>query len=302
MKFIAKQLPTLLLIIIAMMLGAILMRMSMAPLPNTPQQINAQQAATENSSTEEVSDATATETIPPNTPLATLTPSRTLLPPPTFEPATATVPASLTPSTTPTATIDLSVSIPGLRGAETATPSTTPGCEKNADWKLTYEVKRDDALIKIAQLYNTSVAQLVAANCLTDADVIVVGQVLRVPGDTPPAVQIYDCTWELLTPVDNTQAIEGYGELTFNWRGPMAAINLIRIVKPDGGLYERVIELRQNEQIDLEEIPDSGTYTWYVYPLDSNYQQIPCHEAGPWRFTKKAKPTPTPTITPGPGF
>jgi hypothetical protein len=46
---------------------------------------------------------------------------------------------------------------------------------------------------------------------------------------------------------------------------------------------------------DLSNIPDAGTYTWYVYPLDSNFQQINCHEGGPWKFTKAQMPTPTPT-------
>ena len=300
MKFIARQLPTLLLLIIAMMLGAILMRMTMSPLPNQPTDLSAQQENTPEQITEEAA-ATPSETIPPSTPLPSLTPSRTLRPPPTFEPPTATVPATFTPSVTPTSTIDLSVSIPGLRGAETPTPSTTPGCEKRDDWKLTYEVKRDDALEKIANRYNTSISELAQGNCLTDVNVIAVGQVLRVPGDVPPPDQVYDCTWELLTPVDNTLAIEGAGSLTFNWRGPMAPINLIRIIKPDGGIYERVIELRQNETIDLEDIPDAGTYRWYVYPLDSVFRQIPCLEGGPWHFTKKQMPTPTPTLEVG-GF
>lgn len=295
MKFIARQLPTILMFIIAMLLGAILMRMSMSPLPDQPAGINAQQQDTP---AVQESDATATETIPPNTPLATLTPSRTLRPPPTFEPPTLTVPPTDTPTITPTAPIDLSVSIPGLRGAETATPSTTPGCVKREDWHLRYEVKRDDALERIANLYNTSVRALVEGNCLDDANVIVVGQVLRVPGDAPPPEQVYDCTWTLLTPVDGTLAIAGSGSITFNWRGPMAPINLIRIHKPDGGTYERVIELRQNEVIDLEDIPGGGTYTWYVFPLDSGFRQIPCREGGPWRFTKDEMPTPTPTATP----
>ena len=42
--------------------------------------------------------ATATETIPPSTPLPSLTPSRTLLPPPTFEPPTLTPIPSATPA------------------------------------------------------------------------------------------------------------------------------------------------------------------------------------------------------------
>ncbi len=241
--------------------------------------------------------ATATETIPPSTPLPSLTPSRTLLPPPTFEPPTLTPIPSLTPVPTLTATLDLGVSIPGLNGLETPTPEGTPGCEVRKDWKLTYTVKPNDALSRIAAMYNTYANTLAEGNCLTDPNVISVGQVLHVPGEVQPTEQSYDCNWTLLTPMDGTLAIPGSGTLTFDWRGPRAPRNLIRIYKPDGSTYEDVIELRQNETIDLSEIPDAGTYTWYVYPLDQNFVQIYCHEGGPWTFTKAQMPTPTPTIS-----
>jgi len=241
---------------------------------------------------------TATETIPPYTPLPSLTPSQTLRPPPTFEPPTATLAPSLTPSITPTSTIDLSVSIPGLRGAETPTPTTTPGCVPRKEWKLRYTVARGDALAKIAERYNTTADEIAAANCLTDINLIRIGQELRVPGDVQPSQPQYECVpWEVLTPIDGTLAIPGDGNLTFNWLGPRAPHNLIRVVKPDGGIVEFVVDLRQNETIALiDKLPAGGTYTWYVYPLDENYVQIPCREGGPWKFTKAQSPTPTPTI------
>ncbi len=242
---------------------------------------------------------TATETIPPYTPLATLTPSQTLRPPPTFEAATATVPASLTPTVTLTATIDLSISIPGLRGAESPTPSSTAGCVLRKDWKLRYTVQREDALARIAQKYNTSVQELAAANCLTDVNVITIGQELRVPGSQQPYEPAIPCVpWELLTPMDGTLNVLGTGNLTFDWHGPRAPRNLIRVIRPGGALYEKVIELRQNETIDLKDLPEEGTFTWYVYPLDQNFVQIPCKEGGPWTFSKAAAPTSTPTFTP----
>lgn len=260
---------------------------SSLPVPNQP-------AATAT----QTESAPPTETIPPYTPLPTLTPSRTLRPPPTFEPPTPTRQATATPSITPTAPLALGVSIPGLRGGETPTPSSTAGCEPRKDWKLTYEVQRDDALAKIAERYGTNVDELAAGNCLTDRDMIRIGQVLRVPGDAA-AAQVYECApWELLTPADGTMAIPGSGDLTFNWRGPRAPRSLIRIIKPDNVIYERVIELRQNETIDLyRELPMAGSYTWYVFPLDENFVQIPCKEGGPWHFTKAPAPTPTPTPT-----
>ncbi len=250
---------------------------------------------------ETASTTIASETIPPYTPLATLTPSQTLRPPPTFELPTATRPATATPSITPTSTIDLSVSIPGLRGAETPTPTSTQGCAPRQDWKLRYTVKRDDALEKIANLYNTTIKDLMEGNCLTDANVIRIDQELRVPGESAPVTPYVCEAWELLTAADGTLAIECTGYLTFYCRCPRAARNLIRIIKPDGGIFEIVLELRQNEMIDVyEKIPMAGTYTWYVYPLDSNFVQIPCKEGGPWTFTKAQSPTATPTPTPFP--
>lgn len=244
-----------------------------------------------------------TETIPPYTPLATLTPSKTLLPPPTFEPPTLTRTPSPVPSLTPTATLDLSVSIPGLRGAETPTPTSTAGCEPREDWKLIYTVQRDDALASIAEKYNTYVDELVAANCLTNPNMITIGQQLRVPGEAHPNVPSVECIpFELITPMNGTLAVAGGGDLTFNWRGPRAPYNLIRVYKPDGSTFEIVIELRQNETIILDEtLPNKGTYTWYVYPLDSNFVQV-CPEGGPWTFYKEQAPTPTPTLEFGGDF
>lgn len=240
---------------------------------------------------------TATETIPPYTPLPSLTPSVTLRPPPTFEPPTQTPPPTVVPTSTSIPTLALNVSIPGLRGAETPTPSTTPGCQPRKDWKLRYTIQRDDALARIADRYNTSIQELVAANCLKDPNVIVIGHELRVPGDVQPVEQIECLPWEVLTPIDNALGLPGEGTITLNWRGPRAPRNLVRIVKPDGGIYERVFELRQNETINLADIPAGGNYLWYVYPLDWNFVQIPCKEGGPWRFTKETRP-PTPTPPP----
>lgn len=245
-------------------------------------------------------EQTPSETIPPFTPLATLTPSQTLRPPPTFAPPTRTPSITPSPTLSATPTIESGFSIEGLRGAETPTPSTTPGCEVREDWTLEYVVQMGDALGNIAPRFNTSVDELAAGNCLTDVDTIVIDQRLRVPGDSLPTPPPFECReWVLLTPPDNTLGVGWDGTLTLNWRGPRAAANLIRITGPDGAIYERVVQLRQNEVIDLEDIPDGGNYTWQVFPLDGNFVQPPdCKESGPWRFTKEQRPpdTPTPTV------
>lgn len=249
-------------------------------------------------STASTDDDLPDDVIPPSTPLPTLTPSRTLLPPPTFEPPTLTPFPTNTPQPTATATRDTAYSIEGLHGLETPTPSPTYACSPREDWGRTYTIQPGDYLFNLAQRFNTTVAEIAAANCLRDINILSVGTVLRVPGSAGGS-GIECVPWEVLTPMNGTFAVSGTGQLTFNWRGPRAPRNLIRIHKPDGGVYERVVELRQNESIDLADLPLGGTYTWYVYPLDNYFQQIECLEGGPWTFTKEPQPAqPAPPTMP----
>jgi LysM repeat protein len=296
---------TIILIIAAFVLGIFVARNN-PPQPTSPQS-QAQRPANLPPPTNtpravaQAASATPSETIPPNTPLATLTPSRTLKPPPTFEPPTATLPPSLTPVDTATATLDLSVNIPGLRGNETATPA-AEGCEPRKDWKLTYEVKRDDALARIADFYNTSVSELMKGNCLTDANVIRIGQVIKVPGKAHPTVPVVVCgPFEALTPFDGTTTVPGGGNLSFVWHGPRSPKTLLRIHRPDGSQFESVVELRQNEIVDAyKHLWASGTYKWQLFPLDTNFVQV-CPESQMFTFVKEQGPTATPTIAAGPG-
>src|SRR5260221_4835717 len=243
----------------------------------------------------------ATNTVPPSTPLASLTPSRTLKPPPTFEPPTATLPASLTPSATPTSTIDLSIEIPGLIGLGTATPSTQEGCQPRKDWKLTYTVQRNDALSRIADLYNTTVNELIKGNCLSNKDMIVIGRVLKVPGKVQPTTPQYACVaWQIQTPFDGELDVPTSGNLTFDWHGPIVPYTIIRVYKPDNVTWEHVIPLRQNETIEiLDEFPLGGNYTWQLFPLDKNFVQV-CPDSPVYHFTKALSPSRTPTVTPHP--
>ncbi len=82
--------------------------------------------------------------------------------------------------------------------------------------------------------------------------------------------------------------------MEFHWYGPRTPRSLIRVFAPDGTKTEYVIDLRQDELIDLTTLPQSGTFSWYVYPLDQNFLQD-CPEGGPWTFTKAPKPTATAT-------
>lgn len=235
------------------------------------------------------SNAALQETIPPNTPLPTLTPSVTLKPPPTFEPPTMTPTASMTPTITPSPTSNVVVDIPGLNGLNSPTPDVpTPECEPREDWGLTYTVQRDDAIANIAAKYGTYADTLAQGNCLKDKNLISIGQVLRVPGEAPPYQPSIDCiAFELLTPANNS-SVPADGMVTFNWRGPLAPKNMIRIVRPDGSIYEETIEFRQNQQINAsEEMTQEGTYTWYVFPLNEQGNTIiDCTMGGAWTFSK----------------
>lgn len=225
--------------------------------------------------------------IPPNTPLPSLTPTQTLLPPPTLEPPTPLPQPTNTPDATATPIIPLSGIIPPLHGLETATPTNQVACVPRKDWTLTYEVTHDDALVKIADKYQTSVDALVQANCLEDANVIYLGQQLRVPGGSHPVAPAYVCQdWQVLTPIDYGVLIDVNGQITFNWRGSNGERSLIRVYNEQGHVFwERVIDLRQNETITLaQEGFVAGSYTWQVYPLNLHYQQIPCVESPRWNF------------------
>jgi LysM repeat protein len=253
-------------------------------------------------------EASPTETFPPSSPLPSITPSQTLRPPPTFEPPTATLPPSQTPTITPSATLRFDVPPPeGLQGlpSPTSVEDTEAVCEKREDWALRYTVQAGDALANIAQRYSTFVSELVFGNCMTDANTIIVGQVLRVPGDVQPNIPQYICTdWEALTPFDGAFTIDPDENLTFNWRGTTSERYLVRVVMPSGAVWEELVDLKQNLTIYLPNtLPEAGNHTWYVYPLGLDFAQIPCLEGGPWNFHKEQSialtwtPTSTPTIT-----
>lgn len=304
-----KRVAGLLAILIAFAMGIIIARMSMPYVPDEAAAFLASAiagtktaqppgAGTAAGPTNTPSPSPTRPTFTPSmtrspTPLASFTPSKTLLPPPTIEPPTPTDLPTALPSVTPTFTPFPLANVPGLYGADSPTPASTPGCTPRKDWKLTYSVKPLDTLSAIAALYGTSVDELAAGNCITNRNAITVGQVLKVPGATAPETR-WTCTpIQNLTPQNGTAALSGGGNLTFNWYGPRTPKNLIRIFAPDGTKIEYVVELRQDYQVDMTTaLPMAGTYTWYVYPLDEAYRGV-CSEGGPWTFTKPQAPTPT---------
>jgi hypothetical protein len=189
--------------------------------------------------------------------------------------------------------------VQGIIGFESPTPVTTPlGCKAREDWQLRYTVKFNDALVNIATLYQTTAEELALGNCLSDQNLIREGQILRVPGESlPPSPEVVCTPFEALTPFNDSQTVPGEGILTFNWRGPEAPRNLLRVTRPDGTVYEQLVELRQNATVDLiRDLPGQGRYTWIIRPLNFNFVQV-CPDSPTWTFVKGAKPTATATWT-----
>ena len=77
---------------------------------------------------------------------------------------------------------------PAPTSTNTNVPPVATSCAPRADWNFSYTVQSGDTLFRIAQSFAVSAAELQTANCLTDANQIQVGQVLRVPRDLPTAV------------------------------------------------------------------------------------------------------------------
>ena len=99
-------------------------------------------------------------------------------------------PISAGPTATPT--------LPGLPITSTLPPVTVvlpptavpAACVPRSDWAFTYTIQSGDTLSRIAQRFGLTVAQLQSGNCITDANLINAGQVLRVPVPLPTATAL----------------------------------------------------------------------------------------------------------------
>lgn len=302
---------TLILVLLALGIGLMLPnwleKLPMSDVTREPEQIIVAQ----------VSTATVTETLLPATPLSTRTPTSTLRPAPTLEAPTNTPPPSPSPTVTATQGVFVDVTVEGIRGFPSPTTTPDEACIKNPDWKLEYTVQTNDTLTSIAQTFNTNIYELAQGNCLDDPNNIVTGQRLRVPGDALPQPSICDEGWDVVTPLNFAWGVENSGQIVFNWRGPRADRNLVRIYPPgffdadnidtdndddeendddDVDMLEDTVDLRQNQTWDLSDMPAGGEYQWQVFPLNLNFQQI-CPESPMWTFHKDELP-PTPTTDP----
>lgn len=87
---------------------------------------------------------------------------------------------------------------PTLFPSPTPLPPTATACVRYTAWPV-YTVVAGDTLGSIAQRANTTIAQLVVANCLTDSNLIYVGQQLYVP-QLPATLTPTPITPTLVTP------------------------------------------------------------------------------------------------------
>jgi len=125
----------------------------------------------------------AAEVQPTSTPirLVTIAPTGS---PPTFTPIpTEPIPSPFSPAP---AIPSPTTAIPTTRPTTTQPPQAAPTtCTPRADW-ATYRVQSGENLYRIGVRYGQTVAQLMAANCLS-SEAVYAGQSLRVPPITPQA-------------------------------------------------------------------------------------------------------------------
>ncbi|MCA9889749.1 MAG: LysM peptidoglycan-binding domain-containing protein [Anaerolineae bacterium] len=223
------------------------------------------------------------------------TATNTLLPPPTLEPPTATPFPSMTPTVTPTQSIFVNVTIEGIQGLPTATllPEEA-ACEARDDWSLEYTVQDNETLTSIANKFDTWAQTLAEGNCIADVNVIRAGQPILVPGDSIPVEPAIVCEgYTLLQPINNAAGIPSTGTITFNWKGPRAPRYLLRLYPPDYDFstensdewIDYTFDLRQNNSLDLTDLPDGGLWHWEVRPLDEDFVQA-CPGSPLWSFNK----------------
>ena len=98
-------------------------------------------------------------------------------PTPTLRPVTPSLPTQSSPPT-------LFASITPLTGSGgvfvTQTPTPLSGCVVPVGW-IQYVVETGDSLGDLANATGTTIEQLVAANCLADADTLFTGQTIYLP-------------------------------------------------------------------------------------------------------------------------
>ena len=130
---------------------------------------------------------TETATLPP----ATVTPSATFTSVPSTVAPSPTVSPTLSPTATPTTKFTPSPSFtPTNTRMPTRTPVPTQPCRENPwGWKYTWVVRRGETLFGIADEVDSTVQELMRANCLTST-VIHVGQELWVPNPRSTAVPV----------------------------------------------------------------------------------------------------------------
>lgn len=106
--------------------------------------------------------------------------------PPLTAVAADTTPAAATPAASPTAQATITLNLTVQPQAATAVSNSS--CPAPATWRA-YTVQNGDTLFRLALNSDSTVNELMTANCLTDGDQIIVGQTLYLPTTTSnPAV------------------------------------------------------------------------------------------------------------------
>lgn len=153
--------------------------------------------------------------------------------PEVLETATDAATDTPAPTQTPFVIVVTATSQPTLPPTRTPDPSATPtqnnvvtnpildNCALRTDWPL-YTVVVGDTLSNLAVRTNSTVTNLQLANCISDANVIRVGQQLRVPQLPDPAEVIVEDLISAFS-ADVSEAQVG-DTVTFTWAAEAATI------------------------------------------------------------------------------
>lgn len=117
--------------------------------------------------------------------LSNVPPTPTTAPFPTTDPALQ-FSTPFAPDQTGLSAATPTLDISGVGSGDGSTLATNPNCPQPPGW-ITYVVESGDTFGLLSLQTDTPVADLAAANCVTDQDTLFVGQVIYLP--TQPVVQ-----------------------------------------------------------------------------------------------------------------
>lgn len=172
---------------------------------------------------------------------------------------TATPSPGFTPFYTP-----LPVFTPTLPPSPTPAPPTATACVRYTAWPV-YTVVVGDTLGSIAQRAGTTIAQLVAANCLTDSNLIYAGQQLYVP-QIPATLTPTPLTPTAITPAPGAPVFGRALTADQHWRDSAG----------------QAVTYYQTVRLNVGEVPTADVVSFFVTGPGGGAAAYVGQDADPW--------------------